>query len=182
MTVETFRCTTASRTIVDLAALDVTATQLGNAIDSAIRDGLSSPTYLRRRLAALRGPGVAVRRLDELLIDTGGHSTLERRFLRLMRESGLPRPLCQVIHRRNGETFARVDFEFEPLPLVVEVSGRRGHVTDSDRRRDARRRNELQSDGFTVLEFTTVDVVDDSGTVANTVRQHVHRLASRTIP
>ncbi len=178
---EAFACTAASRTIIDLAATLVSATMLANAIDSAVRDGLSSPAYLRRRLTALRGPGVhGVRRLDELLIDSGGHSFLERRFLRLMREAGLPRPLCQVIHRRRARTFARVDFEFAPLPLVVEVSGRRRHVSEVDRGRDAQRRNELQADGFVVIEFLTADVIDGPDAVVASVRGHIARVTAKT--
>lgn len=144
-----FRCTTASRTIIDLAgSASITDAQLEKAIDSAVRDGRSSPAYLHKRLSALRGRGVAgVRRVEATLVDAGGHSYIEREFLRLMRKAGLPRPRTQVIHRRDGKTFARVDFEFRPLPLVVEVSGRRGHVTERDRDRDARRRNELQTNG-----------------------------------
>jgi Transcriptional regulator, AbiEi antitoxin/Protein of unknown function (DUF559) len=175
-----FRCTSASRTIIDLASDSTTASELGQAIDSAIRDGLSSPAYLRKRLARLRGSGVhGVRKLDELLVDSGGHSYLERRFLALIRKAGLPRPTCQVIHRRNGQTFARVDFEFVPLPLVVEVSGRRGHASDSERRRDARRRNELQSEGFVVLEFPTAEVIDHGDRVVETVRHNIDRLKAR---
>ena len=60
--------------------------------------------------------------LDELLADSGGHSMLERRFLELCRRAGLPRPSTQVIHRRDGSTFARVDFMFDPYGVVVEVS------------------------------------------------------------
>src|SRR4051794_25454865 len=54
-----FPCTPASRTILDLAATPISDEQLESAIDSAIRDGLSSPSYLRKRLAALRHTGVA---------------------------------------------------------------------------------------------------------------------------
>ena len=56
-----FRCTTASRTIIDLARTASPA-ELERAIDSAIRDGLSSPSFLRRRLSALRGSGRPVPR------------------------------------------------------------------------------------------------------------------------
>ena len=53
----------------------------------------------------------------------------------------------------------RVDFEFQDMNLVVEVSGRFGHSSDRDRQKDARRRNALQHMGKSFLEFTTVDVV-----------------------
>ena len=81
--------------------------------DSAVRDGLTAPVVLERRLAQLRGSGRwGVRRLDRLLIDSGGESVLERRFLRLLRDAGLPRPETQVVQRRGGRHVGRVDFLF----------------------------------------------------------------------
>jgi hypothetical protein len=61
--------------------------------------------------------------LDSILVDSGGANRLERRFLVLCRENGLPRPTCQVVHRRAGQPVVRVDFDFAPLALIVEVEG-----------------------------------------------------------
>ena len=107
--------------------------------------------------------------MRELLLDSGGESHLERRFLRLLRELGLPRPNCQVVFRRDNRTVARVDFQFPGTNVVVEVSGRLGHTSDSDRQRDARRRNALQQSGMEVLEFTTADVIDGKDYVFETL-------------
>jgi len=168
-----FACTSASRTIIDLA-WNASASELERAIESAIRDGLTSPTFLRRRLMLLRGRGRrGVRLLDELLVDTGGHTALERAFLALVRRAGLPRPVCQRVYRRNEKTIARVDFAFEPRPIVVEVSGRRGHSTDSERAKDARRRNELQALGLVVLEFTYDDVLKRPAYVIDVLKHHL---------
>lgn len=168
-----FPCTTASRTIIDLAR-SASSGELERAIDSAVRDGLSSPSFLRRRLSALRGSGRAgVRLLDELLVDSGGHSDLERAFLQLVREAGLPRPTCQRIFRRDGRTLARVDFSFEPRPVIAEVSGRRGHSSDAERAKDGRRRNELQHLGHVVLDFTDGQVRRDPAYVVRTLRLHL---------
>lgn len=165
------RTTSAARTIVQLAAR-VSAHELGNLIDSAMSRGLVSDPFLRRRIAVHRGSGQpGSRLLDEVMLDAGGHSWLERRFLRLMREAGLPRPRCQVVHRAGGAHVARVDFQFDPHPLVVEVSGRVGHVSELDRRRDARRRNALQQEGYVVLEFVTADVIDSPEHVVATIRR-----------
>ena len=172
-TVGPFPATSASRTIIDLART-ASAGELERAIDSAVRDGLSSPRFLHRRLSALRGSGRAgVRLLDELLVDAGGHSDLERAFLRLVRQAGLPRPTCQRIFRRDGETLARVDFTFDPLPLIAEVSGRRGHSSDAERAKDARRRNELQHLGYIVLDFTDHQVRREPAYVLATLRRHL---------
>jgi very-short-patch-repair endonuclease len=168
-----FPCTSASRTLIDLART-ASNDELERAVDSAVRDGLASPAFLRKRLAALRGSGRhGARGLERLLVDSGGHSPLERAFLALVRRAGLPRPTCQRIYRRNGTTVARVDFSFEPRPVVVEVSGRRGHSTDAERAKDAQRRNELQSIGVIVLEFTRAHVFEQPAYVLEVLRRHL---------
>ncbi len=171
VTVGGFRCTSATRTIIDLAASGVAVVRLEAAIDSAVRSGASAPVVLARRLQELRGPGRSgVRVLERLLPDSGGHTRLERRFLSLMREAGLPRPSTQVVHRRGSRTFARVDFLFEADAAVVEVSGRKGHASDAERARDAQRRNELQDAGQRVFEYTAQQVFDDPHYVVETMR------------
>ena len=70
-------------------------------------------------------------RLRGLLLDSGGDSYLERRFLGLVRTAGLPKPTCQVVHRVDGKRIARVDFQFPDTKIIVEVSGRLGHVIDT---------------------------------------------------
>lgn len=171
-----FLCTSATRTILDLAHIGVSRTRLQEAMDSAVRSGASSPSVLAARLATLRGPGRrGVRAVTSLLPDTGGHSWLERRFLALVRAARLPRPAMQVIHRRDGRTVARVDFLWEEAGVVVEVSGRRGHASDAERAKDAQRRNELQDLGRVVYEFTRADVVDRAPYVIATVRAGLDR-------
>jgi len=164
------RCTTATRTILDLAGRNLRAHRIEDAIDSAVRLRRTSLTQLTARI---NEPGLSHRRgvtlLRELLLDSGGESLLERRFLRLMRTTGLPRPTCQVMHRAGRGTAARVDFQFPGTQVVVEVSGRLGHTSNSDRRRDAHRRNLLQLGGLQVVEFTTADVIDDPSYVLSTV-------------
>ncbi|MGH9272872.1 MAG: type IV toxin-antitoxin system AbiEi family antitoxin domain-containing protein, partial [Ilumatobacteraceae bacterium] len=111
--VDTWPCTSATRTVIDLARLRISDRRLEAAIDSAVRSGASAPLVIVQRLEQLRGPGGwGARDLDRLLIDAGGHTVLERRFLSLMRSAGLPRPTTQLVHRRDGRTVARVDFCF----------------------------------------------------------------------
>jgi very-short-patch-repair endonuclease len=169
-----FPCTSATRTIIDLARARIPTVRLEAAIDSAVRSQASSPIVLERRLADLRGPGRwGAPKLDELLLDAGGHTLLERRFLQLMRTAGLPRPRTQVVHRRGGRTFARVDFIFEEQSVVVEVSGRKGHASDAERARDAQRRNELQDVGRKVYEYTYHQVTKEPDYVIRTMRERL---------
>lgn len=168
--IDRMRCASATRTIIDLAALDIQVDRLEAAIDSAVRLRLSSPQVLARRLADLRGSGRAgVRALDQLIIDTGGESMLERRFLRIVRGAGLPRPVTQRIVRHDSRHVARVDFCFEEYRIVVEVTGQLGHSSPSERRRDAQRRNELLDLGFRVYEYTWSDVTQRPDRVASTM-------------
>ena len=173
--VDGFRVTSATRTVLDLARARVPSIRLAAAIDSAVRLGLTAPAALRGRLAERRGPGHwGAPVLDSLLTDAGGHSMLERMFLELVRHAGLPRPSTQVIHQRAGRTFARVDFEFEPYGVVVEVSGRLGHSTPAERTRDAQRRNELQDIGRKVYEYMWEDVTRRPDFVSRSLVARLH--------
>ena len=171
VSVDGWPCTSATRTVIDLARLRIPTVRLEAAIDSAVRSGASAPLVVTRRLEELRGRGRwGAPALDQLLVDAGGHTMLERRFLALVRRAGLPRPTTQLVHRRGGRTIARVDFCFEAHGVVVEVSGQRGHSTASERAKDAQRRNELQDLGRKVYEYTFDDVTVRPAWVASTLR------------
>lgn len=164
-----FPCTSATRTIIDLAASGISERRLEAAIDSAVHSGATAHIVLRRRLEALRGSGRrGVSLLERVLPDSGGHTRLERRFLALMRGAGLPRPRTQVVFRKGSRTVARVDFLFQP-DVVVEVSGRKGHASDAERAKDAQRRNELQDAGQRVYEYTAREVFEDGDSVVRSM-------------
>lgn len=163
--------TSVERTIVDLARAGVDIGRLEQAIDSAVRLGLSDVDRIAERVACVKGSGRwRVARLDSLLATAGGHTFLERRFLKVMRQAGIPLPTPQVVHRKGGRFVARVDFLFEAEGVVVEVSGGRGHSSPSDRAKDARRRNDLQRMGRLVLEYTYEQVTQREDWVVKTVR------------
>ncbi len=173
-TIDGFRVTSATRTIIDLARARVPEPRLQAAIESAVRTGASAPLVVERRLSELRGPGRwGCRLLDHVLLDAGGHTMLERRFLELMRAAGLPRPSTQVVFRPDQRTVARVDFLYRELAIVVEVTGRRGHSSPSERARDAQRRNELQDMGVRVFEYTWEDVTRRATYVTGSMRERL---------
>jgi very-short-patch-repair endonuclease len=170
LTVHGHRVTSATRTVIDLARLRVPPGEVEAAIDSAVRLQLSSPIVLEKRLGELRGRGRwGCRLLDALLLDSGGHTMLERRFLRLVRTAGLPRPRTQVVQRQGSRTVARVDFLYDEFRLVVEVSGKLGHSSPAERSKDARRRNELQELGWVVYEYTWHHVNHETDYVRRTL-------------
>ena len=172
--VDGFRTLSASRTVIDLAHARRGVRRVEAAIDSAVRLGLSSPLVIATRLETLRGSGRwGCRLIDSLMVDSGGHSMLERRFLQLVREAGIPRPVTQAIHRKGSRHIARVDFLFEEANVVIEVSGQLGHTTPTERARDAQRRNELQDIGRRVLEYTWEDVTQHPEMVTRTLKERL---------
>jgi hypothetical protein len=177
VTVDGLRVTSGTRTVLELIGR-VSERELGNAIDSCLRRGLSAPAYLRHRLHELgrRGrPGVAA---FERTMESGHvQGWLEREFLRLVRSAALPPPLTQRVYRRDNVHIARVDFDFDPLPIVVEVGGRRGYLSAADRRRQEHRRNELQLLGKVMYFFTSEDVADAASYVISTLRNALERAA-----
>ena len=167
--IDGFACTSAPRTIVDLAA-ESTQRELENAVDSALRLGWTSEAFLREQLARLRHrgrPGVVL--LDRVLDGSGGHSQLERSFLGLVRRAGLEKPTCQRIHRDGTRFVARSDFSWLRPRVVAEVAGHATHSSRRQRARDAQRHAELSVLGWLVLTFTYEHVVEEPRWVLDTL-------------
>lgn len=166
--------TSPTRTIVDLARWEP-AGRLTAAIDGALRDGLTSEDLLHRRIAALRAKGrfgvpLLLDALEGREVTRGGHSWLEREFLRLAAGNGLPRPETQQVLSRAGNRLVRVDCRFLGTPVVVELLGHRFHRTKDQMSRDAERLNALVLDGYAPYQFTYDQVVSAPGAVVSTVR------------
>jgi very-short-patch-repair endonuclease len=102
-------------------------------------------------------------------------STLERRFLSVMREAGLPRP--RVNHTVGPY---EIDFAWLDQRVLVEVDGWRAHghrlVFERDRARDA----ELAAMGYVVLRFTWRQLHDTPLLVAAQVAQALARRTPRS--
>jgi hypothetical protein len=165
--------TSPTRTIIDLAThLDAAALTI--AVDSALRDGLTSDDFLHRRLVALRSKGrYGIPKLLAVVagaeIARGGHSWLEREFLRLMAQAQLPAPLTQQVLARRGTRLVRVDCRFADTPVVVELLGYRFHRSPQQMRVDAERANQLLLAGFLPFQFTYLQVVEEPAMVVATV-------------
>ena len=152
-----FAVTSPDRTIFDLARSGTAVGLLEAAVDSALRLRLTTIDVLIARLVTTAPSGSGrwgIARLDDVLFTSGGHSYLERQFIKLVRRAKLPKPQTQVVHHRDGRHVAWVDFLFVRHDLVVEVSGGRGHSSAADRARDADRRNKLQQLGRMVASPT----------------------------
>jgi hypothetical protein len=170
--------TSATLTVVQLIGR-VGVAELGNAFDTAVRKRLTAPTVVERRLAELGRRGRSgIDAFDAVMEMAGVESWLERKFLVLLRRLAIPPSAIQRTYTSTGARVARVDFDFDPLPVIVEVGGRRGYFGAADRRRQEHRRNRLQLLGKTIYFFTTEDVTDDPSYVTATLLSGLGREAS----
>jgi hypothetical protein len=165
--------TGAARTLIDLSR-HVDAERLTAALDSGLRDGKFSEDHLHRRIVALRSSGrYGVPKLLDVIagseVTRGGHSWLEREYLRLIAAAGLPRPETQQVLTRAGDKLVRVDCRYPGTPVVVELLGYRFHRTTGQLRRDVDRVNALLLDGFAPFQFTYEQVVSEPEFVVATV-------------
>lgn len=161
-----------TRTVIDLART-ASSSQLAAALDSGVRDGLLSEDLLHRRAMALRSQGrYGLPLLAEVIagfeVSRGGHSWLEREYLRLLAEAGLPAPEMQQVLSRAGDRLIRVDCRFAGTNVVVELLGYRFHRSKQQMSRDAARANALLSDGFRPYQFTYEHVVTQCDYVVET--------------
>jgi very-short-patch-repair endonuclease len=142
--------TSPAQTMIDLAVRHDRIT-VERMVDEADRLGLIAPPALRAALAHHRGdPGVArLRTLLDRRTFRLTRSRLERVFLPLARDVGLPVPETKV--RVNG---FEVDFLWPELGLVVETDGLRHHRTPAQQSRDRLRDQTHAAAGYASLRFT----------------------------
>lgn len=142
--------TSPAQTIIDLATRHDRLT-VERMVDEADRLDLITPPKLRAALESHAGePGVARLRtwLDRRTFRLT-RSRLERLFLPLARDVGLPVPETKVWV--NG---FEVDFLWRDLRLVVETDSLRHHRTPAEQARDHLRDQAHAAAGFTSLRFT----------------------------
>lgn len=164
--------TTPARTLLDLATRR-RGDQLEAAINQADKLGLIDPEALRVALLPLArrpGAGTLRRTLDRRTFSLTD-SKLERRFLPLVREAGLPRP--ETGRHVNG---FKVDFYWPDLGLVVETDGLRYHRTPGQQARDRLRDQAHAAAGMTALRFTHAQVMFEPGHVRTTLAAVTRRL------
>ncbi|HPU39214.1 MAG TPA: hypothetical protein PLS63_06540 [Microthrixaceae bacterium] len=174
-------CLSATRVLIELARTE-TPKRLTAALDSALRDGLTSEDFLHRRLVGLRSRGRSgvARMLDVLAgseASRGGHSYLERAFLEFVGELGFPLPLTQQVLARRGRALIRVDCRFPGTNVVAELLGYRWHRTAMQMTEDSERLNRLQLDGFAAMQFTYMHVVTRSEVIRQTLGEALSRSA-----
>jgi len=165
-----------NRTLVDIAGV-LPEDKLAAALDTAVIRGLVSLTSLNRyicdrRLGRLRGVG----RLQALILDRARgipEGELERRFLPVVRGSGLPEPVRQ---KRSGRY--RIDYAYPDLKIMIELDGWTYHRTPAQLGADNKRQNELVLSGWIPLRFTWDDIREGSAMLAALVDLYHQRLGA----
>ena len=149
-TFERIPVTSPVRTLIDLAPR-LNRMAIERAINEADKYDLVNPPQLRRALAERSGePGVRIlRRILDHRTFRLTREELERRFLPLARQAGLPVPLTKQIVNRF-----EVDFWWPDLRLVVETDGLRYHRTPAEQARDRLRDQVHTAAGLVNLRFT----------------------------
>ncbi len=168
-------CLSATRTLIELARTDAPK-RLTAALDSAVRDGLTTDDFLHRRLDELRsrgrpGPAKLLAVMAGAELTRGGESWLERTFLELLGELGFRRPLTQQVVANRGKQMIRVDCRFPGTNVVIELLGYRYHRTPMQMQADSERLNRLQLDGFVAMQFTYIDVLTRSSVMLQTLTE-----------
>lgn len=165
VTVDAVPVTTVARTLLDLAATAPRRT-LDRAIERAevlrLFDlGALEPLLIERR------PGVrALRAALAVHDDAPTRSELERRFLELCDEHGLPRPLVNV--PIAGHT---VDFLWPAQRVIIETDGLQWHSSRGARARDHERDADLALAGYRPQHVNWRQVVHKPAKLAKLVRR-----------
>jgi very-short-patch-repair endonuclease len=176
-----FACTTATRTLVDLAA--VTRTEvLTAALDQALLRHLTSIPRLERALRTTDRGRRGSRALREQLEARGmtaapEPSVLESHMDRLLHRSGLPAPVPQY---QTAEGRYRLDYAWPDVRLAVEVKGYAWHSSPESLAADTLRERHLGRIDWTILSFTWTDVTRRPSQVAAEIAAAYQRMASRS--
>ena len=140
------------RTVFDLLDSAATEDAAISLVSRAVQVRRVDPTLLACQLSVRSRQRWKQSILDALQdIQDGSHSTLELRFVRLLRAHGLPVGQRQQPHGRT-----RVDMAYDGL--IIELDGRLGHDSISDRHRDMDRDNAQVLAGRMVLRFGWLDI------------------------
>jgi very-short-patch-repair endonuclease len=168
--------TSAARTIIDLAGV-LGPEDLESAIEDLLRRGLTTPSAVERRLAALGGPGRnGAARLRSVLAQRDQaplESRLEVKVWRVLRAAGL-RPVRQFEVRCEGVSY-RLDFAWPRLKVAVEADGFRAHGGRVAHVADRRRLTALVAAGWSVILVTWEEITSNPDRVVERVRSTLLR-------
>jgi very-short-patch-repair endonuclease len=167
------RCTTISRTIVDMAGQS-SWEQLRRLVEQAAILRLLDVDEID--LVLSRGRRRGAPRLRAVLIPWRGtsedrpriRSRLEARLLPRLIEEGLPSPRCNARLRIDGHRL-EIDMLWEKQKLAIETDGEETHGTPAAFQRDRFRDQLLVAAGYRTARITWRQVVDEPTAVVNRI-------------
>jgi hypothetical protein len=165
---DSFRVTTVARTLLDLAET-LQPTDLHRAFEAAETEGVLDLRAIHDLMDRSRGRH-GLRPLRALLEQTrapepAARSELERLFLDLCHEHGIPRPLVNSLVEGH-----EVDACWPEAKLIIELDGHRFHGTRTAFERDRARDTALQLAGYRVVRITLRRLRHEPEEVAGDVR------------
>ncbi|MGY6500087.1 MAG: hypothetical protein ACXIVQ_04190 [Acidimicrobiales bacterium] len=158
-TVDAITVTEPTLTLVDLASV-LDADDLECAVDSALRQGLTSPARCRtvlHRLARRGRTGIGPFRSmveSRLGVDGVTDSAFEVRMVQVLRRGGLPEPVRQFEVRDRWGVIGRFDCAYPDAHVVVEADSVRHHHSRERFEADRARRTRAEAAGWRVPTFT----------------------------
>jgi hypothetical protein len=166
-------CTSVARTLLDVAATEPRAV-LESACDQAEVERVFDMRAVEELLARSRGHR-GVRALREAtgagpLGEDLPRRELEQRFLALCKRDGLPMPAVNT-HLLLGGEYHEIDFVWRAERLVAETDGYRYHSSRGAFRRDRRRDQQLELEGWRHVRFTWDQVRYDPSYVLHALRR-----------
>lgn len=168
-----------SRLLVELAADGWDRADLVALADAALHNHKVTEAQLREVLEWAAGRrGCRLARIVVELADAGAESPMETRLRLLLIDAGLPRPRSNRAVRDGGRVVARPDLSYPEWKIAIEYDGA-DHADSLRRARDEERRVELRARGWTVLTFTSQEVLLMPELVVARVRAEIGR-AQRT--
>jgi very-short-patch-repair endonuclease len=153
-----FTLTTPSRTWRDLAAVLQPGALL--AVTDQLIAGLCTPADLQRQMDRRPyGRGIARARAVLPVADPRSESPMESVLRWLIRAAGLPAPELQfAVLSAAGVFLGRADMAWPDRKVIVEFDGNVHRERDVFVN-DLRRQNELVAAGWTILRFSSADVL-----------------------
>ena len=163
------------RTFLDLAPYS-DLTELVIAGDSLVRRTDANPELLIETTSAALGVrGVRLARQAAALVRAGVDSPMESRLRLLLILAGLPEPTVgRVVHDCDGGWLARPDLSYPDLKIAIEYDGQHHLVDVRQWRRDIRRRENLEREGWLVRVITAHDLLHAPGTVIARISEDLH--------
>lgn len=176
------RVTTTVRTLFDLASV-TGAGRLAVAVEDAHITGQCRLEELHAFYTELRRRGKrGMKKLGKILAERGpgyvpSQSWLQRRMLKILADSGLPRPRIEVQLPWRTERESRCDALYERERVLLEADGRRWHTRVDQMAEDRKRDREARLHGYSPFRFVYQELRYEPEVLVDTVREALAQAA-----